>query len=119
MSKRTKPKLSKLHDKDWEKLTDAEREQVFNDLDALGPRLVELSRPLTKRERVELEALPTKEEYERRGRGRPKLGGVGAKHVNLTIAPILLKRTDAAAKRKGLSRSALISHAIEQLLKAG
>lgn len=119
MPMRTKPKLSKLHDKDWEKLTDAERDQVFNDLDALGPRLVELSRPLTKRERAELEALPTKEEYERRGRGRPKLGGVGARHVNLTIDPALLKRVDAAAKRKGLSRSALFAQAAEQLLRAG
>ena len=114
-----KPKLSKLHEKDWEKLTDTEREQVVKDLDALGPRILDVSTPLTRRERAELDSLPTKAEYERRGRGRPKLGGVGAKHVNLTVDPALLKRADAAAKRHGVSRSALFSRAVEQLLRAG
>jgi hypothetical protein len=114
-----KPRLSKLQRKNWEALTQAEREAAHEELDRLGPRLTELARPLTKAERAKLHALPTKAQYQaKRGRGRPKLGGVGAKNVLVSIDPALLKRADTYARKNGLSRSTLFSRGVELALCA-
>ena len=110
----SKPKHSKLQQKDWEVLNDTERQAVFEELDRLGPHLDELTRPLTKAERLRLLAEPSKAEYQaKRGRGRPRLGGVGAKNVLVSVEPLLLDRADAWAKKNGLSRSALFSRCVE------
>jgi hypothetical protein len=105
------------HRKDWEKLTNAEREAVFEDMDRLGPRLDHLARPMTRAERAKLNAVPTKAQYEaKRGRGRPKLGGVGAKNVLVSIEPSLLKRANAYAKKNRLSRSALFCRGVQMAM---
>ncbi len=110
----SKPKFSKLQQKNWEILTDTERQAAFEELDSLGSRLDELTRPLTKAERLRLLAEPSKTEYEaKRGRGRPKLGGVGAKNVLVSVEPSLLHRADLWAKKNGLSRSALFTRCVE------
>lgn len=113
----SKPKLSR---KSWWKMTEAEREAEFRAIDAMGEIPLEATKPLTKAEITALRRKPTRAQYEAsRGRGRPRLGGVGAKHINVTIEPALLAQADAAAKQKGLSRSALFSLAVKKLLKAG
>ena len=53
----------------------------------------------------------------RRHRGRPKVGQ-GAKIVSLTIERGLLRRTDALAKREGVSRANVVSRGLEMLLRA-
>jgi hypothetical protein len=114
-----KPRLSKLQDKPWEKMSDAQREKAWRELDRLGPRLEEFSRPLTEAERRRLKAMPTKAQYRARRRGRPKLGGAGAKYVLISIDPRLLALADALARKTGMSRSALFSQGVRMLLKAG
>ncbi|MGA2497218.1 MAG: hypothetical protein ABSH20_05730 [Tepidisphaeraceae bacterium] len=110
----SKPRLSKLQQGDWGGLTDAEKQSAFEELDRLGPRLDQLTRPLTKAERLRLLAEPSKAEFQaNRGRGRPKLGGVGAKNVLVSVEPSLLDRADAWARKNGLSRSALFSRCVE------
>ena len=51
----------------------------------------------------------------KRGRGRPRVGN-GAKVISLTVEQGLLKRTDARAKKFGVSRAALVAQALEMLL---
>jgi ribbon-helix-helix CopG family protein len=51
-----------------------------------------------------------------RRRGRPKVGS-GAKKVSISLEADLLKRTDAAARRKGLNRSELISGFVSAALR--
>lgn len=110
----SKPKLSKLQQMHWEDLTDNQKQAAFEELDRLGPCLDQLTRPLTKAERSRLLAEPSKTECQaKRGRGRPKLGGVGAKNVLVSVEPTLLNRADAWARKNGLSRSALFSRCVE------
>lgn len=51
----------------------------------------------------------------RRGRGRPKIGE-GAKVISLTIEGGLLKRADAFAKRRGVSRAQMVARGLELLM---
>jgi hypothetical protein len=51
-----------------------------------------------------------------RRRGRPRLGGIGAANVLISIEPTPLKRADQFARKKGLSRSALFSRGVELAL---
>jgi len=52
-----------------------------------------------------------------RTRGRPKVGQ-GAKVVSVSIEGGLLKRTDALARRKGVSRAQLVARGLKMLLRA-
>jgi hypothetical protein len=70
------------------------------------------ARPLTPAQRAQ-------EVRARRKRGRPKVGR-GAKRVLVTIERDLLRQSDQYAKQRGLTRAALISHALRVILsKAG
>jgi hypothetical protein len=111
-----KPKLSRLQQKHWESLSPREKEAAFEELDRIGADLDKLARPLTKAERDRLKNVPTAPGPASRRRGRPKLGGVGAKNVLISVEPSLLQRADEFAKRKKLSRSALFSRALELAL---
>ncbi len=51
----------------------------------------------------------------KRKRGRPRIGN-GANRVLITIESTLLRRSDAYAKKIGLSRSALIARGLEAVL---
>jgi len=57
-----------------------------------------------------------RERKARRKRGRPRVGK-GAKRVLITIESTLLRRTDAYAHKKGLTRSALIARGLETVLE--
>jgi hypothetical protein len=68
-----------------------------------------MSRPLTKAQRAE---------YERAARrGRPPVGQ-GAKRVLITVERGLLKRADAFAKSRHLTRSELIARGIESYISS-
>ena len=71
------------------------------------------TKPLTVRQRKAW----NKFRERRRARGRPRIGE-GAKVVSLTIEGGLLKRTDALAKREGVSRAQLVARGLEMLLRA-
>lgn len=53
---------------------------------------------------------------EARKRGRPKVGE-GAANVQITMEQGLLRRLDAVAKEKGLTRSQLIAQGVQELLR--
>jgi hypothetical protein len=57
-----------------------------------------------------------RERRARRKRGRPRVGK-GAKRVLVTIEATLLRRTDAYAQKKGMTRSALIARGLESVLE--
>lgn len=71
------------------------------------------TQPLTPRQRKAWKKFRER----RRLRGRPKVGE-GAKVVSVTIEGGLLKRTDALAKREGVSRAQLVARGLELLLRA-
>lgn len=73
--------------------------------------IADAAKPLTRAERA-------RERRARLKRGRP-IVGKGAKRVLVTIERGLLERSDAFARRHGLSRAAVISRGLETLLKAG
>jgi hypothetical protein len=72
------------------------------------PFVADQSRPLTPAEREEWQAISRK-------RGRPKLGQ-GFKRVSVSLEQGLLKRVTDLAKKRRISRSALVAKALEQAL---
>lgn len=52
----------------------------------------------------------------RRLRGRPVVGE-GAKVISLTVERSLLARADALAKKRGISRAALVAQSLETILR--
>jgi hypothetical protein len=71
--------------------------------------IADTAEALTQEERVRYQRA-------RRKRGRPRVGN-GANRVLITIESTLLRRSDAYAKKIGLTRSALIARGLEALLK--
>jgi hypothetical protein len=57
-----------------------------------------------------------RESKARRKRGRPRIGK-GAKRVLVTIEATLLRRSDAYAHKKGLTRSALVARGLKAVLE--
>ena len=53
----------------------------------------------------------------RRGPGRPRQGA-GVKTISLSVEKNLLKQADALAKRRNMSRAALVAEALRQALAA-
>jgi len=70
--------------------------------------IADRSRPLTR-------GLEARLRKASRKRGRPRIGK-GARKVLVTVERDLLKRTDALARRKKISRSQLIAQGLEALL---
>jgi hypothetical protein len=91
---------------DFMALSDTEKTRVAEELGALGSAA---SRPLTPAERELWKQA-------RKRMGRPKRGD-GAKPVNVTIERQLLARTDAYAKKRGLTRSQIIADGLEVILR--
>jgi hypothetical protein len=69
------------------------------------------SKPLTK-------SLQARLRKARRKRGRPRVGK-GAKKVLITIERDLLRKSDAFARRKKMSRSEMVARGLEALLASG
>ena len=72
------------------------------------PFVVDQSRPLTPAERDQWNRL-------RRKRGRPKVGQ-GFKRVSVSIEQGLLRRVNALAKKRRISRSKLFAQLLEEAL---
>lgn len=49
--------------------------------------------------------------------GRPRIGA-GAKRINVTIEQSLLARTDAYARRHGLTRAAVVAKGLKKIVAA-
>ena len=71
--------------------------------------IVDKAKALTQEERV-------RDQRAKRKRGRPRIGN-GANRLLITIESTLLRRSDAYAKKIGLTRSALIARGLEALLE--
>lgn len=94
----------------FESLPDAEKERIVAEFDR--EFVADKARPLTAAERKLWQKA-------RRKPGRPKLGQ-GVKVISLSVERGLLKRADALAKRRRVSRAELVSQALEaELAKAG
>lgn len=70
---------------------------------------IDASRPLTKREQRAWEGA-------RRGPGRPRRGA-GAKVISVSVEQGLLARSDALARKLGISRAALIERGLRSVLE--
>jgi hypothetical protein len=89
---------------DFETLSDAQKEELYQECDSIGDG--DADSPLT----------PTQRRlHQRVHRGRPRKGK-GAQIVSLSIEKELLRRAERLAKAQGLSRSELFSRGIRALL---
>ena len=96
--------------RDFEKLSDAEKEAYIAEIDAETPeQRLARSRPLNARERAQWRAT-------RKKMGRPKFGKNGTKIVSVTVERGLLKLADAYARQNGMKRSELFSLSVKNML---
>jgi hypothetical protein len=84
------------------------------DLDRLGAEAekvtFENTRPLTADSRRALARAAKKG-------GRPRIGA-GAKRINVTVEQTLLNKTDAYARRHGLTRAAVVAKGLRKIVAA-
>jgi hypothetical protein len=110
MKLKSKPKAPDLTASQFEAMSDAEKERIYQEIDREDPaEQIARSTPLTARDRARWE------KFKRKG-GRPKLGKHGVKVIALSVERDLLKRTDVYAKQLGLKRSELVSKALNSIL---
>ena len=101
--------MSKTKHKPYTQMTAAELAAAPADLDR--EHVGTPGRPLNRRERDE--------HRKARKLGRPKVGQ-GVKVISLSVEQRLLKRTDALAKRRKITRAQLVAEALKAVLaKAG
>jgi hypothetical protein len=94
----------------FEALPDAEKERIASEFDR--EFVADKARPLTAAERKLWQKA-------RRKAGRPKVGQ-GVKVISLSVEKGLLKRADALARQRKMSRAELVSQALAaELAKAG
>ena len=97
--------------KQFERMTTAEKDAFAKQFDRMIPES-EYEEP-TLEEKAQL-----RRAMQKLRRGRPKIGK-GAKRVLVTIERGLLKEADSFAKRRGISRAALISKGLRSIMAAG
>jgi hypothetical protein len=111
---KTKTKWQKIRTgRDFEALSDAEKEQLYDQLDRESPaQRLARSRPLTRSEAAR--------EREMRKAAKARMGrpviGAGAKQVAVTLERGLLARADAYARQRGLKRSEMIARGLTLLM---
>jgi hypothetical protein len=91
-------------------LPNAEKDKIAKEFDR--EFRIEETQPLTPEERRRWSQIVRRD---RKTRAYTKSGG-GARRVPVSIEPGLLRRADAFAKRKGVSRSQLVAHGLELAL---
>ena len=112
MKKKTKAKSVELNGRTFDALDDAEKERIFNELEAETPeQRLARSRPLNAEERAHWKRVKKK-------MGRPRVGA-GSKPIAVTLEKGLLKRADAYAKEHGMKRAQLIAHALKIVMGEG
>lgn len=93
----------------FEALPDARKDRIWREIDRQSPEeLLAKSRPLNAAERRLWQKF-------KRKAGRPKIGKA-VKVISVGVEKDLLKKADAAAKRRGLNRSALVSAALRAFI---
>lgn len=108
MTKKTKKARSPVDE--FLALSDAEKEAVVAEFDQ--EFIADKAKPLT----PAMKRLWTR--AKRKKPGRPRVGE-GAERVLVTIERGLLKQADAAARKRGVSRSQAIGEGLKHWLKAG
>jgi len=104
-------KSRRLTASSFEALPDAEKDRIYNDIDARAKTIFETGKPLTARQKKALEKAKKK-------MGRPMLRKHGAKIVSVTIEKDLLKQADAYAKANGMKRSELFAVSVREKISA-
>ena len=110
MKRTTKP----LTGRAFEALPDAEKERIFQELEAASTEeLLARSRPLTRSEAAR--------EREMRKAAKARMGrpviGAGAKQVAVTLERGLLKEADSFAKRHKLKGSQMVAEGLRLLME--
>ncbi len=105
--------MTKRAKKFWEMNTD-ELTEATAEFDREG--VAETFRPMTAAEKAAWEAATKRPRG--RPRGRPRVGK-GVKVVSLGIEAGLLKRADALAKKRRISRAKLVAEGLEAVLANG
>jgi hypothetical protein len=98
----------------FESLSDAEKEQVWEFYDAKDVRSG--TRPMTPAERAQWDQVQTSLKTKRRLRGRPRVGK-GAEVVAVSIEKALLDRADAYGRQHGLGRSEVFVLGIKAVVR--
>lgn len=108
MSKQIAKRTRKLTGEVFDALPDAEKEQIFEELDRMTPtQLRRTFKPMPRQERLR-HLRPKKS-------GRPKIGK-GVKVISLRLERGLLKRADAYAKANGMKRSEMVTTGLELVM---
>ena len=90
-------------------LPDTQKERIFAQIESETPQQsLARSRPLNARDRAQWRRFKKK-------MGRPRVGK-GAKTISLTVEKDLLKRADAYAKRRGISRASLVAEGLKAII---
>jgi len=105
MKKSTPPNRSRIQE--FIDLPDAEKDRIAREFE--NPASAKTFRPLNARERKLWERA-------KRKMGRPVVGE-GSKVISLSVERELLNRADELAKRKGVSRAALVAAGLHAVLK--
>jgi uncharacterized protein (DUF4415 family) len=95
----------------FEALPNAEKDRIYNDIDARAATIFQTGKPLTARQKKAVVKA-------RKKMGRPMLGKHGAKIVSVTVEKDLLKRADAYAKANGMKRSELFAASVREKIAA-
>ena len=90
---------------DFDALSDAEKERVYQACEAISP---DDGRPLTESQRALHDRI-------RRKAGRPMVGK-GARRINVTVERGLLTQADRFAKRNGMTRAELIAAGLRRAI---
>src|SRR6185437_7790422 len=93
----------------FEALPDAEKDRIYDELDAQADTIFQRAKPLTAWQKRAL-AKGMKR------LGRPKLGKAGTQIISATIEKDLLKEANAFARAHGMNRSELISEGLRRVM---
>jgi hypothetical protein len=107
MKKTTKRSSRRLTATAFEKLPDAEKDRIYDEIDAKAATFFQDAKPLTKWQKDALSK-------GHKRLGRPRLGADGTRVVSVTIEKGLLIEADKFAKSMGLKRSDLFSRSVSQ-----
>jgi hypothetical protein len=94
----------------FEALPDAEKDRIYDEIDARARTIFQTGKPLTAADR-KLHARA------RKRMGRPMLGKAGTKIVSVTVERGLLSQADAYAKSHGMKRSELFAISVAEKIQ--
>ena len=114
MSSKSQPTRPPLTMARFLAMSDAEKEAIYWESEKISPS--DATQPLTAGQKASRRRFAAKVAAGRRS-ARPK-GATRPARVQVTVERNLLSEADGYAKRKGLNRSQVITHALQRLLSA-